>query len=78
VYFAYCKLCNFLDADLRKDSVFENLLDHQERSHKRIEADKIVVFRVNLPFAQWLEAKATESFWTVWRLRSKLGVKVVP
>ena len=75
-YMAYCVLCNYLDADMDKDALFESLLEHQiskHPEHQHVYRETIIIFRVNVPFKAWLLAKKNPEFWKAWRNRKKTG-----
>jgi len=75
-YMGYCELCNYLDADLDRNSLFDTLLDHQVEKHKdyyAIERETVHIFRVFQPYRVWLDARGNLSFWEAWRHRKKTG-----
>jgi len=76
-YMGYCILCNYLDADLNKDVLFDSLLEHQLKKHpehQHVYRETIIVFRVFLPFKSWLLARRSPEFWKAWRNRKKTSV----
>ena len=75
-YMGYCVLCNFLDADLKRDVLFDFLLEHQLKKHpdqKYRYGETIIIFRVFLPYKAWLLARRNPEFWKAWRNRKKTG-----
>jgi len=68
-YMGYCYLCNFLDADLNADTLYNFLHDHQLAKHGK--AGDIHILRVFMPWSTWLAVRRSPRFWEAWRHRKQ-------
>jgi len=76
-YMGFCVLCNYLDADLNRDVLFDSLLEHQLKKHpehQHVYRETIIIFKVFLPYKTWLLARRSAEFWKAWRNRKKKSV----
>jgi len=66
-------MCNYLDGGVNRLSIFETLMEHQEKCHGKIDAGMIHIFPSSLPYPAWLiikrkvDRQLSQDFWQAWR-----------
>ncbi len=73
IYFGYCKVCNYADASTTYLDIYETMLEHQEKAHGHVEAEKIHILVSCKPYREWL--MKSPNFWHTWRNLRPLTLK---